>query len=118
MKHSHLLLVSSGTATVEACITETPMIVFYRLNQLSWTLGRWLVKTKYLSMVNIIANEKIVPEFYQEKFQACPIADLIISMINNPKLREEQLIKLSRIKASLGSENASYLIAAFILSKL
>ena len=115
MKYSHLLLMSSGTATVEACITETPMIVFYKLNQLSWTLGKWLVKTRYLAMVNILANDEIVPEFYQNNFKPQPIAELASQMIANPHLLKQQIHKLTQLKKLLGAGNASQKIAEFIV---
>jgi lipid-A-disaccharide synthase len=118
MKYAHLLLVSSGTATVEGLITETPMIVFYKLNKLSWILGRWLVRTRYLAMVNIIAGDQIVPEYYQDKFQAEPIAELVNAMIENPSPREQQKQLLVQTKRLLGSEHASQKTAEFILSKL
>ena len=115
MKYSHLLLMSSGTATVEACITETPMIVFYKLNQLSWIVGKWLVTTRYLAMVNILANKEIVPEFYQNNFKPQPIAELASQMIANPHLLKQQTNNLIQLKKLLGAGNASHAIAEFIV---
>lgn len=117
MYHSDLLLVASGTATIEACIAETPMIVFYKVNPLSWTLGRRLIKTKFLSMVNICAREEVVPEYYQNLFKADKIADLVIKMIQSPDLRREQVNKLKKIKETLGAQGASKKIARFVLKR-
>ncbi|OGF58382.1 MAG: lipid-A-disaccharide synthase [Candidatus Fischerbacteria bacterium RBG_13_37_8] len=116
MSFSHLLLVASGTATVEACITETPMIVFYKVNPLSWFFGRWLVKTKSLSMVNIFAEEHIVPEYYQPVFKARPIAEHISKMIEQPSLLAQQKSELQRIKTKLGKPYATRKIAEFLSS--
>jgi lipid-A-disaccharide synthase len=116
MYYSNLLLIASGTATIEACIATTPMIVFYKLNQLSWTLGRWLVKTKFLSMVNICAGEEIVPEFYQKAFNIKNLLEASLKMINSPSLRNDQISKLEKVKKLLGDKCASQKIAKYIIS--
>ena len=67
MKYSDLLLVTSGTATVESALMETPMLVIYKTNFLTYFLAKLLVKVPYISMVNLIAQKKIVPEFIQDK---------------------------------------------------
>ncbi len=116
MCYSDLLLVASGTATIEACIAETPMIVFYKVNNLSWTFGHWLIKTKYLCMVNICADEEIVPECYQNLFNVNKILELTKLMINSKELRNNQIKKLQNVKNSLGNKGASKRIAEFIYS--
>lgn len=115
--YSDLLLIASGTASIEACIAETPMIIFYKVNPLSWTLGRRLIKTQFLSMVNICAGEEVVPEYYQNLFKADKIADLSIKMIKSPHLRDKQVNKLKKIKESLGTQGASKKIAQFLINR-
>src|ERR1700737_1814642 len=61
-------IVSSGTATVEAALMDTPMIVVYRLAPLTAAIARWLVRTPMFAMVNVIAERRVVPELVQKDF--------------------------------------------------
>jgi len=63
-----LAIVSSGTATVETALLGKPMIVVYRLSPLTARLAKPLVKTKFFSMVNLIAGRAVVPELIQDDF--------------------------------------------------
>ena len=63
-----LAIVSSGTATVETALLGKPMIVVYRLSPLTARLAKPLVKTKFFSMVNLIAGRTVVPELIQDDF--------------------------------------------------
>jgi len=63
-----LAIVSSGTATVETALLDKPMIVVYRLSPLTARLAKPLVKTKFFSMVNLIAGRTVVPELIQDDF--------------------------------------------------
>ena len=65
LAQAELALAASGTVTIEAAMLGTPMVTFYRVNALSWILGRWLVKAPFLSMVNLVAGRRIVPELIQ-----------------------------------------------------
>jgi lipid A disaccharide synthetase len=60
-----LAIVASGTATLQLSLSGCPMIVCYKLSSFTYHILKLLVKTKYISLVNIIMNEKIVPELIQ-----------------------------------------------------
>ena len=61
LAYSQLALAASGTVTVEAALLGVPMVTFYRVNALSWLLGRWLVRAPFLSMVNLVAGRRVAP---------------------------------------------------------
>ncbi|MBI3269734.1 MAG: lipid-A-disaccharide synthase [Planctomycetes bacterium] len=65
MRACDLLLIASGTATLEAGLLGTPMVVMYRLGFLSWLVGLALLKTRVFSLPNIVAGRTIVPERMQ-----------------------------------------------------
>ena len=69
-----LAIVSSGTATVETALLDKPMIVVYRLSPLTARLAKPLVRTKFFSMVNLIAGRAVVPELIQNDFTAGRVA--------------------------------------------
>ena len=70
-----LAIVSSGTATVETALLGKPMIVIYRLSPLTARLAKPLVKTKFFSMVNLIAGRAVVPELIQDDFTPRRVAE-------------------------------------------
>lgn len=70
MAHANVAVAASGTVTVEGALLGVPMVTFYRVNALSWLLGRRLVKVPFLSMVNLIAGRMIVKEFMQHDMTA------------------------------------------------
>jgi lipid-A-disaccharide synthase len=67
LAHADLALAASGTVTVEAALLGTPMVTFYRVNPVSWLLGKALVRIPFYCMVNLIAERKVVPELMQDE---------------------------------------------------
>ena len=68
----------SGTVSFAlhgAALLGTPMVTFYKVSPISWFLGRRLVKAPFLSMVNLVAGRKIVPELMQTEFTAARVAE-------------------------------------------
>ncbi|MBW7887982.1 MAG: lipid-A-disaccharide synthase [Bacteroidetes bacterium] len=65
MAHAKFAFVTSGTATLETAILGTPMIVVYRTSWLTYAIARFIVKIEHISLVNIVAGKKIVPELIQ-----------------------------------------------------
>src|ERR1700681_2147219 len=80
-----LAIVSSGTATVEAALLGKPMIVIYRLSPLTAKLAKPLVRTKFFSMVNLIAGRAVVPELIQDDFTPERVASEAISLLSASK---------------------------------
>ena len=72
--HASVALAASGTVTMEAAVLGTPMVTFYKVNPLSWYAGRHLVKAPFLSMVNLIAEKRIVPELIQHDMTPSKLA--------------------------------------------
>jgi lipid-A-disaccharide synthase len=75
MGHADVVLAASGTVTMEAAILGVPMVTYYKVTALSWFLGRRLVKVPFLSMVNLIAERRIVPELIQNDMTPDNIAN-------------------------------------------
>ena len=102
--HADLALAASGTVTVEAAILGTPMVTFYRVTPLSWHAGRRLVKAPYLSMVNLIAGRKIVPELIQLDMTAGTIAAAATELLNNERQAERMRLDLAAVRAALTTD--------------
>ena len=65
-----LAMVASGTASLECALVGIPQIVVYRVHPLTYAVGKRVVKVKYLSIINVMANEAVVPEFLQDNLEA------------------------------------------------
>jgi len=107
MKYSDLLIVASGTATLEATIFETPMIIVYKVSPITFLFAKLFVKIPYIGLANILAKEKIVPEIIQKKLLGEEIAKEIEKVIKNTEIMEKMRENLGRIKTMLGSSGAS-----------
>lgn len=100
-------LVASGTATLENAILGIPMIIMYKMSFLSYLLAKRLVKIPNIGLVNIIAGERIVPEFIQYDAKPEKIADVACQWIKDPTQLTKIRQKLSIIKDTLGTRNAT-----------
>tara|TARA_Y100000590_G_scaffold468975_1_gene654200 strand:+ start:7778 stop:8908 length:1131 start_codon:yes stop_codon:yes gene_type:complete len=109
-------LVASGSATLEAAIFGTPMVIVYKMSSLSWILSKLLVKTKYAGMVNIIAGKKIVPEYLQKKATIKSISKECLNIINNKDIYKKMKKEFKNIETILRSDSASKKAAEHILS--
>jgi len=117
MQHAAVAVVASGTATVEAALSETPMVVVYRVGRLTYALGRPFVRLPFFSMVNLIAGRKLVPELIQGGMTADAIGAEIESLLE-PGAAEEMRRGLREVKAKLGGKGASARAAEAVLAFL
>jgi lipid-A-disaccharide synthase len=96
--HSSFAVVASGTATVEASLAGTPMIIVYRASDLNWRLIRPLIHLDTFGMVNLIAGRRIVPELIQHEVTGEKIAGAVGSLLCDPE-------GLARMKTDLAAVN-------------
>ena len=107
LKIADVALVASGTATLEAAIMETPMIITYKVSGLSYILGRFLAKVSHIGLVNLIAGRTIVPELIQGEATAFRLAEEALAILKNNGLRAEMKRQLRSIRKQLGQGDAS-----------
>lgn len=105
-----LVIVSSGTATVETALLGKPMIVVYRLSPLTARLAKPLVKTKFFGMVNLIAGRSVAPELIQDDFTPQRLASEAESLLSgsrgdNPRVLQMKL-GLEEVRKLLGPPGA------------
>jgi lipid-A-disaccharide synthase len=99
-------IVSSGTATVEAALLNVPMVVVYRVTPLTALLAKPLVHTSYFSMVNLIAERRVVPELIQKDFTPAKVAAEVLHLLNDERAREELRVGLAEVRKRLGPPGA------------
>src|SRR5436190_2442570 len=103
-----LCLCKSGTSTLHVAAWNVPMVVVYRVNRILWHLaGRWLVRTKKIAMVNILAGQKdLVPEFIPFSDSEA-VAECAIDLLKHPEKLEAQRAALAKLIAPLDRPGAS-----------
>jgi lipid-A-disaccharide synthase len=117
MRSSDLLLTCSGTATLEAAVLGTPMVILYRVNTLTWMLFIHLLSTRHMGLCNILAGRRVVPELVQWHATPNKVAKCAIAMLQSPRLPEIRESLLA-IREKLGKPGASKRAAEAILEFL
>ena len=118
MQRATLAITASGTATMECAFYGCPMIVVYKVNWLTYLIGRMIVKVNWLAMPNVIAGHAVVPEFIQYDAKPDRIAAAARGLLENAAKRESMQRELAAVVSSLGGLRASERAARLILSKL
>jgi lipid-A-disaccharide synthase len=108
-------LTASGTATVQAALHDTPMVIVYRVSPLTYALGRRLLTIDTFGMVNLIAGSRIVPELIQHDFTPDAVAREALSMLTDQSRAARIREGLRDVRQKLGSAGASHRAATAIL---
>lgn len=106
--------VCSGTATLEAALTETPLVVVYRESFLNWHALGSLIDVEHYGLVNLVAGEKIAPELIQNEFTPRRLADELARLLD-PSTNESVRRRLKEATARLGDGGASVRAAEAVL---
>ncbi len=104
MAASDIVMLASGTATLEAMLLERPMVVVYQLNNMTYQIVKRLVKVSYVALPNILANQAIVPELIQEQASGENICRTITQLLQ-PRAYAEQLQALVTTKQALQQQS-------------
>jgi len=115
-----LCLTVSGTATVHVAAFYVPMIVVYRVNPILWNAAaRWMIKTKKMAMVNILAGQvELVPEFIPWYGTSDAVAACALGLLKNPQKLEAQRGKLRELIAAIDRPGASINVARMALDMM
>jgi lipid-A-disaccharide synthase len=96
--HSHealaaadLALVASGTATLEAALFKTPMVITYRQSPLTWALMRSMFYLPYVGLPNVLAGEKLVPELIQDDANPAALAGALLTLLRDTTAQRRQV---------------------------
>ena len=117
-KQCGLVVAASGTVTLEAAISVTPMIIIYKVSPISYWLGKIMIKINNIGLVNLIAGREIVPELVQNKASPENIADKALAILNDSQGLEKLRNELCGIRDLLGGPGASERVADIALSML
>ena len=117
LKKSVFAISKSGTISLEICKSKIPSIILYKMNFINYLIVKTLVKVKFANIINITANEEIIPELLQSKCNAKNIYKSVSYFINNPNIMKEQINKTQFILEKLKSPLPSAEMASKVLIK-
>lgn len=120
LRHSDLALVTSGTATLETALFRVPQVVCYyvKAGKLASFIFKHFFHTKFISLVNLIADREIVKELFGSRFSESNIDDELSLIINDNEYRMEMLKGYDEVIDRLGKPGASQRTAELIISSL
>jgi len=118
MRYATAGMVASGTATLEAACADLPFALLYRVSPLSFAIGKQVVKIPNIGLVNIVAGERVVPEFLQNEVVPTKLAPVMERLLYDAATREAMQQKLAGVRQKLGEAGASEKTARLVLGQL
>ena len=113
-----LALVASGTATVETAILGIPMVLVYRASPITYWVGKRVIKVPFLGLVNLVAEEQVIPELIQDDLPPDRLAHEALKILEGGQERENMIEKLHRVRERLGRGGASERTARIAIEML
>lgn len=117
MAVSDVLLVASGTATLQAAVVGTPMVIVYKLPWLTYWIGRVLVRVHSIGLVNLVAGRRIVPELIQHEATPERLQEEAARLLGDEAASDQMRVALRAVRESLGAPGASRRAAAAVLAE-
>ena len=112
---SDLAVVTSGTATLQTALLEVPMVVVYKLSPVTYFLARLIIKVKYISLVNLLADREVVAELIQRRANPEEITGELREILSDGKYREDMLRYFRTIKGPFLGKRASERVAEIVM---
>ena len=120
MALSDLVLVASGTATLQAAVVGTPMVLFYRTTPLTFWFAnvviRFVIRVKWIGLVNLVAGRTVVPELIQSAATGQRLYEEALRLLEDRPTYNEMKRDLAKVRAALGEPGASARAAEAVLS--
>jgi lipid-A-disaccharide synthase len=120
MAAADAVLVTSGTATLEAMLFKRPMVIAYRMAELTYQIARHLVKIPYIGLPNLLANQLLVPEFIQKNASPGRLASALLDFIDHPEktaLLEKKFLEIHQTLRCNANEQAAIAIQTLFQSR-
>lgn len=118
MKHADLLLIASGSATLECAILGTPFMVLYKTSLWTYLVAKSLVSIPNIALANVVAGKRIVPEFIQSRAVPTRIAEEMYEILSERERYRTIQNELGKVKEKLGQAGASGRAADIVMQVL
>ena len=97
----------SGTISLEICNAKIPSIIIYKMGMINFFIVKMLVKVKFANIINIAANEEIIPELLQSNCNSANIYNTVENLLSDKKALENQITKSQEIISNFKTERSS-----------
>ena len=118
LQNSSAALVTSGTATLETALFSIPEVVCYKATDFSYRLAKWMIKVKFISLVNLIMDREVVKELIQGDLNEDNLVKELDQLLHNGKRQRRLLEDYEELKDKLGNVGASEKAAEVIIEAL
>lgn len=116
MAVSDVVLVASGTATLQAAVVGIPMVLFYRTTAWEFWIASFFLRVKWIGLVNLVAGRSIVPELLQDEATGQRLYEEAIRILEDQSVYDEMKRDLAEVRAALGEPGASTRAAEAVLA--
>lgn len=106
IKAAHMAVVTSGTATLETALLNTPQVVCYKTSPLTYALAKRLITLRYISLVNLILDRSCLTELIQDECNPTQLKEAL-KRLENAEVRTAMLLQYTELKTLLGEKGAS-----------
>jgi lipid-A-disaccharide synthase len=115
LAHSDAALVTSGTATLEAALLNVPQVCAYRTSPLTYFIARQLVKVPFISLVNLVAGKRVIPELIQSDMQPSTLFAWLQDILPGGPKRDAMLADYTSVREALKGSGASQRAAQVVV---
>ena len=118
LQNASAAVVTSGTATLETALLSVPEVVCYKATRFSYRIAKWLVKVKYICLVNLVLDREVVKELIQNEMTEENIVEELNQLLQDGNRQRELLEDYDELHERLGSAGASAKAAEVIIAEL
>ena len=116
LSNSIFAVAKSGTISLEICNARVPSIIIYKMNFINFLIVKFLVKTKFANIINIINQKEIIPELIQKECNSKEIFRSVVYFLKNPELMKKQILDVDKTLNEIKSKTSSSSEATEIVS--
>ena len=118
LKQSMFAVAKSGTISLEICNAKIPSIIIYKMNKINFFIVKALVKVKFANIINIAADEEVIPELLQSKCNSKSIFNTVEGLLKNQQALEKQVSKTQEIISKFKTDKSSEIASSVLLNYL
>ena len=118
LKSSMFAVAKSGTISLEICNAKIPSIIIYKMGMINFFIVKMLVKVKFANIINIAANEEVIPELLQSKCNPTNIYNAVDKLLSDKQAMEKQITITQGIISDFKTEKSSEIASSVLISNL
>ena len=118
LKSSMFAVAKSGTVSLEICNAKIPSIIIYKMSAINFFIVKMLVKVKFANIINIAADEEVIPELLQSKCNSKNIYRTVDKLLSDKQSLEKQVTRFQGIISNFKTEKSSEIASSVLLNHL